>query len=37
MRNETIEAKNINLTLFADVLKFVNVTSLRPTEQSNEK
>lgn len=37
MRNQTIEAKNLNLTSMADVIKYVNVTSLRSTEQSNEK
>lgn len=37
MRNQTIEAKNLNLTAMADVIKYVNVTSLRSTEQSNEK
>lgn len=37
MRNQTIEAKNLNLTSMADVIKYVNVTSLRSTEQSTEK
>lgn len=37
MRNQTIEAKNLNLTSLADVIKYVNATSLRATEQSTEK
>lgn len=37
MRNKTIEAKNLNLTSMADVIKYVNILSLRATEQSNEK